>query len=241
MRSLSSITKTAKRTFALTAKCALFACLLWIADECLVLDYNSTKANALTTASLINVLTNRSQHIYNDEWYNDYIYCDGNVPSQFMFTLENVETYLPENTLNAFIADGWHITITSAQDLTTLAESLGSDVADHKVAGLTDPNTKTIWLDANTASIIGSALHEFGHYADYSLGWSSKSDAFTALYAAERTAYSSYSGYASGNATEMFANLYSDLLLNSKPGLCAAPECAAYVADATGLSNDAAG
>lgn len=224
-------------------RCILFAVFLWLAGvavECLMLDYDSTDANALVFTSAMSALTDRSQHIYKDEWYNDHIYCDGDISSQFISTIENVEGYLPENVLNTFIADGWHITVTSAQDLTALTESTGIDVADREITGLTDANTKTIWLDANTSSIIGSLLHEFGHYVDYSLGWPSKSDAFAALYDSESTAYSSYSSYAAGNATEMFADLYSDLLLNSKPKLRTAPKCASYVADITDLSDNAA-
>lgn len=240
---MSLIISTTKRVLIATTKCALLAFLLWmvgVAVECLVLDYNSTEANALVTASVIDALADRPQHVYKDTWYNDHIYCDGDVSSQLVSTIENVETYLPKSTLDAFIADGWHITATSAQDLTLLAESIGVDIADREIIGLTDVTTKTIWLDANTSSIIGSLLHEFGHYVDYNLGWPSKSDAFVTLYDSEHTAYSSYSSYAASDATEMFANLYSDLLLNSKPGLYVAPECAAYVADIAGLSGNAA-
>lgn len=243
MQPLFSIIKTIKRAFIIASKCALFAFFLWVAGvavECCILDYNSTKANALTTASIMNVLGDRSQHIYKDEWYGDHIYCDGSISSQFVFTIENVETYLPDDTLAAFIADGWHITVTSAQDLTTLAKDLDSDTSGYSVVGLTDPNTKTIWLDASTSSIIGAMLHEFGHYVDYNLGWPSKTDAFAALYDSEHDAYSIYGSYAANNPTEMFANLYSDLLLTSTQGLHAAPKCAAYVADTTRISNDTA-
>ncbi len=236
---LTTIAKTAHGVAIRALACVAVSVPIWVIGvcvECGAVEYKSTQANALVLDSVVNVVTDTTKATYTDEWYDEHVYCEGDVSAYLVSTLKNTEEYLPEGTLDAFTADGWHVTLTSNRDLTAMAENLNADGhGEQHLVGLTEPSTKTIWIVADTSSIIYSALHEFGHYVDRSLGWASRTDEFQTLWAAERGAYAAHNDYAASSAAETFANLYGDLLLNAKKGTMSAPACAAYVARVCGI------
>lgn len=237
---LTAIAKTARGVLVRALACVAVSVPIWVIGvcvECGAVEYHSTQANALVLDSVVNVLTDTAKATYTDEWYDGHIYCEGDVSSYLVSTLEDTEAYLPAGVLDAFVTDGWHITLTSSRDLTAMAESLEADShGSRTLVGLTEPSTKTIWLVADTSSIIYSTLHEFGHYVDRSLGWASRTEEFQALWDAERGSYAAYNDYAVSSAAEAFANLYGDLLLDAKKGVAAAPACAAYVTRVCGIN-----
>lgn len=237
---LTTIAKTVRGVTVRALACCAVSVPIWAAGvgiECFALEYKSTQANALIVDSVANVITCADKTTYTDEWYDEHVYCEGEVSAYLVSTLKDTEGYLPDGMLDAFAADGWHVTLTASRDLATLARDLNAgELGSHSLVGLTDPTDKTIWLVADTSTIVYSTLHEFGHYVDRSLGWASRTEEFQALWAQERDSYATYNDYAASSAAETFANLYGDVLLDTKKSLAAAPACAAYVAKVTGIA-----
>lgn len=73
---------------------------------------------------------------------------------------------LPVNVQNAIISDGWLINITT--NLNIMGYCFGHGVTDitPNATGLTDPNIKTTFLDANNLEGGWLVTHEMGHVID---------------------------------------------------------------------------
>ena len=150
---------------------------------------------------------------------------DGTDPDVISLT----ETYwnmVPENVRNNFSANGWHVTV-SGQKLST---RYGYSVS---IAGITDTEVSTIYIDNRRSAAKRAVIHEAGHYVDYMCGWISCSQEFCDIFEREKGSFVSSTSVGDGhefsNSQEYFASVFDEAVQN--PGNCMtlAPESYSYV------------
>lgn len=217
--------------------CIIFASVL-IATA-VVENYESSDSNELTWHSLRRALQTSVVTTYTDCYYNDHIYCEGSISSLLLDTITETESKLPEGTLDAFVADGWKLVVTTSRDLTSYAAAQGCDTQDYEITGLTDYDSKIIYVKASTIAIVNSLLHEYGHFEDYRRGWISDSAAFQAYYEttisdASDISYATTNAYAISSSKELFASLFNDNCLDAEDNIDLLKSAHEYVESITG-------
>lgn len=87
---------------------------------------------------------------------------------------------LPENVLNRFQKEGWHIYVTTENIAKT---QFGGKYKS--VEGVTDYASKQILIEDRAKAINESVIHEFGHFIDYYSKFESSSEEFKKIYEEE--------------------------------------------------------
>lgn len=140
-------------------------------------------------------------------------------------TLSNV----PTTITSKMIQDGWSFNITN--------ENLGKKYLKGKsenVLSVTDSRIKTIWLYNTERAIKTCAIHEMGHYIDYSLGYIDRSETFQKIYNAEKEAFVVEGGtstQAQSSSMEYFAEAFQEALLHPTTLKKSAPQTYEYMQD----------
>lgn len=87
------------------------------------------------------------------------IWKKGSVPNTYMDSVRRYWAMLPETTKQDFMAQGWHVEVTS--------EELHLEGYSAQILAITSFNRKTIFLsDSDSTSVV----HEMGHYVDWRHG-----------------------------------------------------------------------
>lgn len=158
---------------------------------------------------------------------------DGELPTEAM-SLEELQTYLnerlalvPENVMNALIADGWQIILTSEN----LSERYFQGILS-TVNAVTDSTIKTIWINETERAITKSAIHEVGHYLDFKFGIINTSPEFVSIYEAEKRSFKvvdGSAGYARTSSQEYFAEAFQQCILHPENVQTNAPMTYAFI------------
>lgn len=173
---------------------------LWVAVRLKSVGPDLSHVLDMTTTAFASV-----DDTYTNATVYGYIYCDGTVGRNVVLTLIQATLSLPAGELDAFVADGWRITLTGHIDADA------PDTTTDTICGLTDFAGKTIYVDVNSADIASTALHEFGHVADKRLGWPSSADEFTRIFEAHKADYARVSAHGASSCEEFFADMFADM------------------------------
>lgn len=119
--------------------------------------------------------------------------------------------YVPENVKSSFVANGWHIYITTEN----IAQTYFSGIYN-SVRGVTKYDEKFIKVETRNVAI-SSSIHEMGHYVDFITGSPSLSAEFTNIYNEEVETFKSRIPNSSSvrNQQEFFAETFHYMCKNS--------------------------
>jgi hypothetical protein len=152
--------------------------------------------------------TNNTTFASYSSWVN---ICQTDGTSQYWADWVNKELeVVPVKLLESFTANGWKMyTTTKNIDKVWFNGAYGS------VKGVTDWDTKEIYLEDRNNAVLEATIHEFGHYVDWLNNKISTTSEFQELYAQEgqmfKQAYSVTFYY---NNNEFFAEAFSEYCKN---------------------------
>jgi hypothetical protein len=122
---------------------------------------------------------------------------------------------LPDYIMHGFIADGGSVHLTDvsiAEVLKEYSDIEHSEAAQASGVFIVNNGTPEIWLKCPSA-----ALHEFGHWLDWSHSWLSGSDEFLEVYHAEKNSFHRHidrEPHYISVPTEYFAESFTRYLVN---------------------------
>ncbi len=148
------------------------------------------------------------------------------------FDLSKEISQLPQELTDTLHLEEWTIVQTSSSDIVDTLSLKQENLKN--IVGLTDIDTKTVYLSANDAEAHFAFPHEIGHVVDYTFGWPSRSEEFRELYALEASSYADANyhqalKYATSSSYEYFASVFCDLILDNSENLSSVPRTVEFV------------
>ncbi len=148
---------------------------------------------------------------YNKD-YKNYVQKDGNISDDLIDYANSYWNKIPQNIRENLIKNGWKIYITDKN----LANTYHIDIYD-EIAGITDYDNKTIFIENRKNAIKTSTVHEVGHAVDELLNTHSNSKIFNEIYLEEYKNFNENGvnvEYAKKDNVEYFAELFQQTILH---------------------------
>ena len=140
---------------------------------------------------------------------------DGNINRKSIEKAKHYYQAIPWQIRKQFAEDGWKLVITD-KDISSVYYN---GPIKGELAGLTDTNTKSIYIHEKRHHIRKAFLHEFGHYLDYQNDFISGSDKLRTYFQREKSVFDRKwkpDTHAMSNAAEFFAESFQQFVLDPK-------------------------
>lgn len=162
-----------------------------------------------------------------DTYYNDIIYADGTVPTRRLKKLNDELSLVPSNLLAHFKQNGYTIKMTNQDIGQMLFNGLPY------VSGAIQTGTKTIYIKNTDKAIKSATVHEFGHYLDYMIAYTSNNNSdFQRAYEAEKADLKSNFGLNRadiGNVNEYYASCFYAYIMDGATMQAVAPQSYEFI------------
>ncbi|MCQ2911458.1 MAG: hypothetical protein MJ244_04635 [Clostridia bacterium] len=162
------------------------------------------------------------------ESYNGSIINECDATAHYMNKLESELSLLPESLVSQYKEDGNIHVVTEIRECVDMPAKF--DYID-QISGVYVYSDSNIYMHYN-ASNTSDVLHEMGHYVDHMNDMLTNSDAFVAIYEAEKDSFQinmEKDSYYVQNSAEFFAESFEEYFENSDSLKAACPETYEFI------------